>query len=66
MHSKLQESTEADVETEDLESILKRAEVLAKEVEGMQECPRRRRLRDALSAIQTIGGQPPAGTRQAD
>jgi hypothetical protein len=66
MTSKAPEAPESDMENEDFESILRRAEALAKEVEGMQECPRRRRLRNALSAIQTIGGEPRTGIRDAD
>ena len=40
MQSKLPAASEAETRTESLKSILERAEALAKEIEGMPDCPR--------------------------
>lgn len=56
----------ADVKTESLESIISRAEALAKEVETMQDCPRRQKLKNALAAMLAIGDQFRAGVRDEE
>ena len=56
----------ADDRTEDLESIISRAEALAKEVETMRDCPRRQKLKNALAAMLAIADQFRAGVREED
>ena len=57
MQSKLPAASEAETRTESLKSILERAEALAKEIEGMPDCPRKCKLKSSLSGIQAIGDQ---------
>jgi hypothetical protein len=66
MNRKLPQAMEAEFGAEGLESILWRAEKLAKVVETMQDGPRKLRLRAALAAMEAIGGQVRSGTRNTE
>ena len=57
------EPPEAEVRTESFDSILERAEALAKEIEGMPDCTRKSKLKNGLAAVQAIGHQISAETR---
>ena len=63
MTSKAPEASEADVRTKRLKSISERAAMLAKEVDEMTDGPLRRRLKNALTAVQAVVDQFSADSR---